>query len=369
MRKLIRAKVRFKGLSVGLDVHKKFIQFSVMDRKGNEIEHGQIRSTAEELKKLAERLKAKDRVQFSLEACGCFIWIFDHLAEQIGKQFVHVAHPAKLAAVKSREKNDSNDAWWLAYQLYEGTLPEAMVAEGALRELRIATRELRWYTNTRSDAMRRIRSHLALMGKSIPGDFLSSQCKRQTTREVIKEVQGNRGLALKRLWKTVCQASRVIAEWKAQVVELVKDLSEVKLMKKEVPGFGTTVSSTVFAELGSPQRFRSAKAYAKSTGLTSGYRDTGGKTTKIEMTREGSPHARWALTRAIIGCMRCKKGPGAQVRAWVEERSQHRVKKKVIVAAARKLAEGVWRLFAMGEAFDLTRAFPVRAPVSATLSF
>jgi hypothetical protein len=365
MRKLIRAKVRFKGLSVGLDIHKKFIQFSVMDRKGNEIEHGQVRSTAEELKKLVERLTAKDAVQFSLEACGCFIWIFDHLAEQIGKQFVHVAHPAKLAAVKSREKNDSNDAWWLAYQLYEGTLPEAMVAEGPLRELRIATRELRWYTDTRSDAMRRIRSHLALMGKLIPGDFLSSQCKRQTTRKIIKEVQGNRGLALKRLWKTVRQASRVIVEWKAQVAELVKNLAEVKLMKNELPGFGTTVSSTVFAELGLPQRFRSAKAYAKSTGLTSGYRNTGGKTTKIEMTREGSPHARWALTRAIIGCMRCKKGIGAQVRAWVEERSQHRVKKKVIVAAARKLAEGVWRLFAMGEAFDLARAFPVKAPISA----
>jgi hypothetical protein len=364
MRKLIRAKVRFKGLSVGLDVHKKFIQFSVMDRKGNEIEHGQIRSTPEELQKLVERLKAKDAVQFSLEACGCFLWIFDHLAAQTGKEFVHVAHPAKLAAIKSREKNDVKDAWWLAYQLYEGTLPEAMVAEGALRELRIATRELRWFTDTRSDAMRRIRSHLALMGKSIPGDFLSSQCKRQTTRKVIREIKDNRGLALKRLWKTVRQASRVIAEWKAQVVELVKTLSEVKLMKHEMPGFGTTISSTVFAELGTPQRFRSAKAYAKSTGLTSGYRNSGGKTTNIAMTREGSPHARWALTRAVISCLRCKKGAGAQVRAWVQQRSQNRVKKKVIVAAARKLAEGVWRLFAMGEAFDLTRAFPVRASIS-----
>ena len=152
MRKLIRAKVRFKGLSVGLDVHKKFIQFSVMDRKGNEIELGRVRSTEDELKNLVERLKAKDAVQCSLEACGCFIWIFDQLVEQIGREFVHVAHPSKLAAAKSREKNDANDAWWLAYQLYEGTLPEAMVAEGALRELRIATREVRWWTEDLSKA-------------------------------------------------------------------------------------------------------------------------------------------------------------------------------------------------------------------------
>ena len=364
MRKLIRAKVRFKGLSVGLDVHKKFIQFSVMDRKGNEIELGRVRSTEDELKNLVERLKAKDAVQCSLEACGCFIWIFDQLVEQIGREFVHVAHPSKLAAAKSREKNDANDAWWLAYQLYEGTLPEAMVAEGALRELRIATREVRWWTDTRSDAMRRIRSHLAQAGKSIPKDFLSSCSKRQITREIMEEVTGNRGLALKRLWKSVRQASRVIVEWRAQVEELTGNIPEVKLMKNEMPGFGTTISSTVFAELGSPQRFRSAKAYAKSTGLTSGYRHSGGKTQNIAMTREGSPHARWALTRAVISCMRCKKGAGAQIRAWIVQRSQHRVKKKMIVAAARKLAEGVWRLFAMGEAFDLRRALPVRAPVS-----
>ena len=34
---------------------------------------------------------------------------------------------------------------------------------------------------------------------------------------------------------------------------------------------------------------------------------------------------------------------------WVLRRAKTRPKKKVIVAAARKLAEGVWRLFALGE--------------------
>jgi hypothetical protein len=59
--------------------------------------------------------------------------------------------------------------------------------------------------------------------------------------------------------------------------------------------------------------------------------------------------------------MRCKHGVGAQIRQWVLARIKYKPKRKVIVAAARKLAEGVWRLFAMGEAFDLARAFPVKA--------
>ena len=51
------------------------------------------------------------------------------------------------------------------------------------------------------------------------------------------------------------------------------------------------------------------------------------------------------------------------MRQWIEERGRHKPKRKVIVAAARKLAEGVWRLFALGEAFDLARAFPVKCAV------
>ena len=64
----------------------------------------------------------------------------------------------------------------------------------------------------------------------------------------------------------------------------------------------------------------------------------------------------------MIGCLRSKKDPwGVQIRKWIELRAQYKPKRKLIVAAARKLAEGVWRLFALGEVFDLARAFPVRS--------
>ena len=49
--------------------------------------------------------------------------------------------------------------------------------------------------------------------------------------------------------------------------------------------------------------------------------------------------------------------PVAAVRAWLERAQKRKPKKAAIVAAARKLAEAIWRLFALGEAFDLTRAF------------
>ncbi|MHB1157080.1 MAG: transposase [Phycisphaerales bacterium] len=94
------------------------------------------------------------------------------------------------------------------------------------------------------------------------------------------------------------------------------------------------------------------------TGLTPGYRASGGRVQKKKIAREGSSHVRWALTRAVLACSRCKHGPGVSLWQWVMKMSRRKPKKAAMVAAARKLAEGVWRLFAWGEQFDLRRMFP-----------
>jgi len=114
----------------------------------------------------------------------------------------------------------------------------------------------------------------------------------------------------------------------------------------------------VVAELGDPRQYHSAAAYTKATGLTPGYRESGGRRRGGVITREGSAHARWALTRAILSCRRCKSGTGWLVSQWVEKRRRRgKSLKATMVAAARKLAEGIWRLANWGEEFDLARAF------------
>jgi transposase len=261
------------------------------------------------------------------------------------------------------EKNDSNDAWWLAYVLYEGRMPESFVAEGVMRELRIAARELRWYTNMRADLLRRFKSHLAQLGIAVPKNWQSSKVGKEKAAAALAEVKGLRLLALKMLMKEIKVLSATIKVWRERIAEVAQSLPQVKTMMDELPGFGLIISGSVTGELGDPKRFYSAKAYAKATGLPPGYRESGGKAQATGITRQGSALARWSFTRAIVSCLRCKKGPGAQIKQWVEEHSKTRPKPKMIVAAARKMAEAVWRLFALGEAFDLVKAFPVKGAV------
>lgn len=361
MKKINPVRARFNGLSVGLDIHKTFIEYCVLSAKGHELENGRINSERAALEALVQKLSKKGALQVSLEACGCFVWIFDVLVERIGRDQVHVAQPSRLHVIaNSMEKNDTNDAWWLAYLLYEQRLPEAFVAEGDLRELRIATRELRAWTNLRSDLIRRFRSHLAQAGEKLKRkNWHASKIGRAEAQELVAKMKGQRARALQDLLRQIRRTGKQVIQWRASVNALAARLPEVKTISQEMPGFGPIISSTVVAELGLPERFHNQKAYAKATGLTPGYRESGGKGMQVGITRQGSSHARWAFTRAVLGCLHSKDVWGAQIKQWVLHRARYKPKRKVIVAAARKLAEGVWRLFAFGEVFDLARAFPV----------
>lgn len=248
----------------------------------------------------------------------------------------------------------------MAYLQYEGRLPQAFVAEGDLRELRIASRERHSVVEERSDLMRRMRSHLAQLGLKIgKSDFKSVEGRRRVSAlvEEVKGRDGLRGMAIARLWKRIEALDEEERYWREQQLSLAKKFDQVEEIDQKLAGMGPQLASTVYGEMGDPRRYHSAKAFGKATGLTPGYRESAGKRSKEKMTRQGSSLVRWALTRAAVSCLRCKKGSGLWVRRWVEKMKRRKPLKAVIVAAARKLAEGIWRLFALGAEFDLARSF------------
>lgn len=363
MKKLRGRVEKVKGLCVGLDLHKKFIQVSVLDERGDEIMAERIASTEQAVTALIEGLSSRGLpLSVALEASGCFVWVYDLLIGLLGRSSVRVAAPSKVKVIaESGEKTDAGDAWWLGYLLQEGRLPEAFVAEGDLRDLRIACRELRRVTDTRSDVMRRMRSHLAQLGWSFARSDWASQAGRQRIESLVARARaehGVRGEAIARLWGQIGTWTEEVGYWTDRVEQLSRKFDQIKLLADELPGVGAVVGAVIWSELSDPSRYASAKGYAKATGLTPGYRESGGRRQKKHILRDGSSYVRWALTRAVLACSRCRRGVGVAVWQWVLKMSRRKPKKAAMVAAARKLAEGVWRLFALGESFDLRRMFP-----------
>jgi transposase len=361
MKKLNRRPNRFRGQTVGLDLHKRILQYSVLDRKGDEVVNQAVAAERETLTRMIRELQEQGPVQVVLEASGCFLWAYDLLVDLVGREHVHVAAPSRVRVIaESSEKTDANDAWWLGYLLWEGRLPEAFVAEGQLRELRIACREYRAVTDERADLMRRFKSHLAQLGRAVSRSDWASGVGWQRIEAMVASLaeEGQRAEALRRLWSRIQSLTEEQEYWEKQMRMLSESMPEVRQLQDKLPGVGPVISAIVWSELGDPRRYHSAKAYGKASGLTPGNRISGGHRRRMGISRESSAHVRWALTRAVVACMRCTRGPGLAVRLWVECRARRGgSRKQAMVPAAKKLAEGIWRLFQSPESFQVTAPF------------
>ncbi len=127
---------------IGLDVHQKVTACCRLDRRGRKLSDRTIGGDRESLEKFLLEVVGRRRPHFALEACGGFEWVYDLLVERFGEEHVHLAQPRRIQMIaNSSDKNDANDAFWLAYLTSEGRLPEAHLPGRVYRELRIACRE------------------------------------------------------------------------------------------------------------------------------------------------------------------------------------------------------------------------------------
>jgi transposase len=362
MRKLADPVRKVKAQVVGLDVHKRMITHNILDRGGREVACGEFGARPDALDSFLDKHVGRRKTHFALESSGYSLWIYDRLVARYGAERVHMAQAKKIRAIaNSQEKNDANDAFWLAYLTHEGRLPESYVPPTTYRELRIATRERAQLVHRRTTIYQRVRAHLAQIGRIVPTRTLRSIKARRFLQELASELPGARGHALKLALRELEYQEEAIADWENRIAKIAKDLPEVEAIQEHMPGVGPVLASTIAAESGPIRRFHTAKAYAAYTGLTPSDRSTGGRMIHGRIDRAGSPHLRWALDQAVKACMRCRRGPGVAVGNWVRAKQKRMsIKGKARCAAARKLAESIWRLFHYGECFDPARPFGSR---------
>lgn len=351
---------------VGLDVHQNLIVACWLDRRGSKIAEYTIGGDRASFEAFLKNEVRRRRPHFALEASGGFLWVFDRLVKRAGPERVHLAQPRRIQMIaNSTKKNDRNDAFWLAYLTFEGRLPKAHVPERIYRELRIASRERIHAVQLRSDAIRRMRAHMRQMGERLPTTSFDTKKGRAFAAELAKRTRGTRGRALREGLAEITFFDGIVERWEGELERLCKKLPAAADLRREIPGVGKILAATILGETGSVQRFLSPKALGRFTGLTPSERSTGGVHIHGGITREGSRYLRWALVQAVVHCMRCKRGPGLAIGDWTRARARKIGRGKSRVAAARKLAESIWRLFHWGERFDVAKPFggtPVERP-------
>jgi len=348
---------------IGLDVHQAVIVGCRLDRRGQPAGEFRFGGDREALATFLEEEVGRRRPHFALEACGGFLWIYDLLVERFGKERVHLAQPRRIQMIaNSTSKNDRNDAFWLAHLTYEGRLPEAHVPEPLYRELRIASRERIHAVQARSKAVLRLRSHLRQMGERLPTRSFATKAGRAFVVERAQAVAGTRGAALREILLEIDTFDALAQRWKLELERLAQELPDAATLDREIPGVGKVLAATILGETGDVRRFSSPKALGRFTGMTPKERSTGGVQIQGGITREGSRALRWALMEAVAHCFLASKGAALAVADWTRSKAKRLGKLKARVAAARKLAESIWRLIHCGETFDAANPFGGRRP-------
>ena len=357
MKKLVRPVRKVNSSVVGLDVHANVIVYSLLDREGVEVACGSLASSPEALQELVASIEGPLHAAF--EAGGSTVWVYDLLVDALGAEFVHVAQPKKIRAIaNSTDKCDANDAWWLAYLTYEGRLPSCFVPTGALRELRIAVRERFALVQQITQAKVRLQSHLRQMGIKLPAQKVDSIRSWNFLVDLAEERTDVYGLAIEHHLALLEHLLDAREAWEMAIATRIDAFPAIELLEKEMPGIGPTLAAVIVAELGPIDRFHSPKALARFAGLTPSDRSSAGKHRPGGITREGSEHLRWALTQAAMACTRARSGPGLAAGTWIRTKERRMgCKGKARVAAARKIAESIWRLVHWGECFDPAKPF------------
>ena len=147
---------------VGVDLHLHRSVIARIEEDGQQLGWVRIDNDAKTL--VAECRKAGRGAPVAIEATYGWYWAVDALLA--AKFDVHLAHPYGMRAMRKRKrvKTDSRDAYELAGLLRLGSLPEAYIAPGHLRELRELVRHRQQLVKLQTAIKAGVRALLAKQG-------------------------------------------------------------------------------------------------------------------------------------------------------------------------------------------------------------
>lgn len=328
---------------IGLDIHKKDTQASVLDEKGKFVHGERIRTDVKDIGHFFEKIERMndDDLSVVIEATGFYFWIYDVIVER-GHQ-AKVVHPTRVKSLmRARTKNDRNDALMLAELLRMGCLEGIYVPDREVREMRELTRHRESLVRKKGDLKREIISALDQRGVKVPEEHRTnfSQKYNDWLRSLNDMIVSDKLDILELVIGKIKGIEQVIEERYGED-------EDVKLMMT-VPGVGLVTAAVIKAEIGDIARFSSPEKLAAYVGVSpttyqSGEKEWGGP------TRRGNNRAKHVLIEATLFHYHfCRD---SKISSYYERKRDSIGRKKAVVASSRKLLEAMYFMVTRKESF------------------
>lgn len=328
----------------GLDLHKRYVhgcEWLVDQQKGR---HFRFPNTKEGWAGLLRQVDGECWV--ALEVTGNAFEAHDLLLPHVGR--VLLANPVELKRLGSGRHTDRVDAERLAKMLALGTLPTVWVPPPAIRDIRRLVQYRDRLVRHRRRCLTQAKAVLRRHG--LDGPRGTDPLRHLQPEQVEQLPEVDRVLLLSALR----QRLSVEAELQAIEAELVRRVARepaVQLLLS-VTGVGTVAAATLWAYLGDPTRFPTAKQVTRYAGLDASVHQSGEDQRHGRISRNGCSLLRAVLVEAAHSVARHDCGPlGAFYRRKQRQIGPH----KAVVALARKLLVVAWRMLLTGEVYRATK--------------
>lgn len=363
------------NISCGLDVHKSSISATILKSDGS-YENHQFSTTIDDLLALKSWIVTNCCDRVLMEATGVY-WIPVYSVIEPYVE-VHVVNPLFIKFIPGR-KTDTLDSAWIAEIALNGMFKTSYIPPKKIRELRELTRTYRKLIEERTTHKNRIHKILVrngirlsdvltdIFGKSgmiivnglIEGKPIDQTLKLIHNSRILKkkdeiksaicgEISENDIFVIRLSLDCIRDHDSQIAQYEDKILKNMSPDKENIEILVSIPGIGFTIGSSILAEIGDINQFKSPKNLVSWAGLAPAVYESAGKTAHGHITKRGSKYLRSMLVEAAQSIARGKPNRLKHFFSRIQIRKGY---KKAIVALARKLLSIIHHLLSNQEKF------------------
>ena len=324
---------------IGIDYHKRYSVFCVLDQKGKVAERGRIEHAVPE--EFAALMKRWSRRRVVFEATMNWHWLYDVLEPEIGAEAIVLANPFKTRIIaEAQVKTDKVDAHILAQLLRADLVSSVHIGSRENRKRKEVLRARCFFVRQRTQLRNRIHRLLgAQHGVALP------QCSDLFGRKGMGflealELPEPDGTLLQQQLSLLRELQARIAQDEKMLAGMIKETPEMDRMLS-LPGMGPILAAVVVSEIDDIRRFPTAQRLCGYAGLCPSTSSSGGKTHQGRLVPHCNKWLRWAFVEAAWVSIGCSGYFGDIYR---RHRTRGKKANTAILAVARRMARIAWQL-------------------------
>ena len=314
-------------LFVGLDLHKRYTEYAVMDIAGNVQRQGRIENTLDKMREFSESVTAKSSMVIVCSSTR--YWAHRLLSE---RHVVMLSNPIRNKAIASAKvKTDKIDSITLANLLRGGWAAECYVPSKETMELRELVRFRANLVRERTKLKNRIHAYLLMNNISIEA--------RPFTKGFVEEVRKLDEPRVQSYLRLIDAVNAEILEASTVIKQRAGSNEDANLLMT-IPGVSFYSALLIVSEIGEIGRFEDSSSLVGYAGLSPSTHSSGGRTYHGPITKTGSSYLRWILGQCTRVHIRFE--PDGTVAQFYQRIRRKKGDQKAIVAASAKLLKIVF---------------------------